>query len=100
MKRGPLLLVPTAMLALAACGQKYDPAPEAAVNNSAAAPAAAPIAASAGQIFANTAAASDMFEIEASKLAETNAASAAIKKFARAMIEGHGIHRQAQGCSQ
>lgn len=89
MKRALLFLGSTAMLALAACGQKHDASPEAVPNNSAAAPATAPVTASAAQIFANKAAASDMFEIEASKLAETNAASASIKKFALAMIKGH-----------
>lgn len=89
MKRAPLFLVSTALLALAACGQKHDPAPEVVANNNAIAPVPAPVAASAGQIFANKAAASDKFEIEASKLAEINGASTAVKKFAQAMIKGH-----------
>ncbi|MBN8813431.1 MULTISPECIES: DUF4142 domain-containing protein [Sphingomonas] len=46
-------------------------------------------AASAGQAFANAAAASDAFEIETSKLAQGQSQSAAIKKFADAMIKAH-----------
>jgi len=41
------------------------------------------------QGFANTAAASDRFEIESSKLAEASASSAAVKKFAAQMIKAH-----------
>lgn len=89
MKRAPLLLVSTALLALAACSQRKEPAPEAVANDSAIAPTPAPASASADQLFANAAAASDMFEIEASKLAESNGASASVRKFAASMIEGH-----------
>lgn len=46
-------------------------------------------AASAGQGFANAAAASDAFEIETSKLAQGQSQSAMIKKFADAMIKAH-----------
>jgi putative membrane protein len=42
-----------------------------------------------GQVFANTAARSDAFEIAAAKLASTNAASAKVKAFADAMIKAH-----------
>jgi len=42
-----------------------------------------------GQAFANTAAASDAFEIETSKLAVAKGASAAVKRFADKMIEAH-----------
>jgi putative membrane protein len=49
---------------------------------------AAPVTPSA-QDFANTAAASDNFEIETSKLAQTNGQSAAIKAFAQKMIDAH-----------
>ncbi|MGN6818763.1 MAG: DUF4142 domain-containing protein [Sphingomonas sp.] len=41
------------------------------------------------QDFANAAAASDVFEIESSKLALTNGQSSAVKDFARKMIEAH-----------
>lgn len=77
------------MLALAACGQKNDAvanntADTAVVNDVAAAPSVAP-----GQQFANTAAASDAFEIETSRLAETKAKAAGVKKFAASMIKAH-----------
>jgi len=42
-----------------------------------------------GQAFANTAASSDAFEIETSKLAESKSENAAIKKFAKQMITAH-----------
>lgn len=63
-------------------------------NTVAAAPDAAntvtaPPAATAGQSFANAAAASDAFEIETSKLALTNATTPAIKAFAKKMIDVH-----------
>lgn len=45
--------------------------------------------ASAGQTFANAAASSDAFEIASSKLAEGQAESAAVKKFAASMIKAH-----------
>ncbi len=41
------------------------------------------------QMFADAVAASDRFEVEMSKLAETRAQSAAVKDFARQMIEAH-----------
>ncbi|WP_230483329.1 DUF4142 domain-containing protein [Sphingomonas sp. Leaf21] len=43
----------------------------------------------ASQVFANAAAASDAFEIETSKLALTNGASASVKSYARKMIDAH-----------
>lgn len=89
MKRASLFLISIALLSLAACGQKHEPVQEAAVNNSVAAPAPVPMAQSGGQSFANTAAASDMFEVEASKLAQSNGASPAVQKFAQSMIKGH-----------
>jgi putative membrane protein len=94
-----LALVSAAALSLAACGKKADDTT--AVDNSAYANTsvtdvnaagandamAAP--ASGGQAFVNMAAASDSFEIETSKLAVTNGASAAVKKFAGQMITVH-----------
>lgn len=94
-----LTLVSAAALSLAACGKKADDATSvdngtyatATANDVAAAGGndamAAP--ASGGQAFVNTAAASDAFEIETSKLAATNGASAAVKKFATQMITAH-----------
>jgi putative membrane protein len=94
-----LALVSVAALSLAACGKKADDTT--AVDNSTYANStatdvnavgsndamAAP--ASGGQAFVNMAAASDAFEIETSKLAVTNGASAAVKKFAGQMITAH-----------
>lgn len=82
-----------AALALAACSPKSSETVttvnETATNEVAAAPMDAAPAVSAGQAFANTAGASDMFEIETSKLATTNANSAAVKDFANKMIAAH-----------
>ena len=94
-----LALVSVAALSLAACGKKAEDTT--AVDNSTYANTtamdvnatgsndamAAP--ASGGQAFVNMAAASDAFEIETSKLAVTNGASAAVKKFAGQMITAH-----------
>ncbi|MET0249762.1 MAG: DUF4142 domain-containing protein [Sphingobium sp.] len=90
MKPSFLVTLSVAALALASCGKKDDTTVNNTVPN-AAAPVTteAPPALSAGQVFANAAAASDAFEIESSKLAETNAASAATKSFAQSMIKGH-----------
>jgi putative membrane protein len=94
-----LTLVSVAALSLAACGKKADDgttvdnstyatmaatnATDAGGNDAMAAPA------SGGQAFVNTAAASDAFEIETSKLAATNGESAGVKKFATQMISAH-----------
>ena len=90
MKPNFLMTISVAALALASCGKKAEPAAD---NNganmtNAAAVEAAPVL-SAGQTFANAAAASDAFEIETSKLAATSAASAATKAFAQSMIKAH-----------
>lgn len=97
MKTRFLIAVSAGVLALAACGKKNDVAMNGgadtniAIDNGAemnvAAPAADPTTT---QGFANMAAASDRFEIESSKMAETSASSAAIKKFAAKMITDHG----------
>ena len=76
-------------LALAACGQKTETTntnltTDTVVSNDVSTPAAAP-----GQAFANTAAASDAFEIATSELAANQAQSATIKKFAAQMITAH-----------
>jgi putative membrane protein len=88
---------------LAACGSnEAAPTETAAVDNSAASDATAAdanlvdansSAAAAllvtGQDFANTAAASDAFEIETSKLVQSKGSSADVKKFAAEMIKAH-----------
>ncbi|WP_312490926.1 DUF4142 domain-containing protein [Sphingomonas sp.] len=87
------ILATTALLALAGCGRGNDTAQTNMTNDTAmtAQPdATTPTpAASASQSFVNAAAASDAFEIETSKLALTNGASASVKSFARKMIEAH-----------
>ena len=83
------------VLALAACG-KHEAASDNAANdvnmtatdNGAEMNAVAPSPLTA-QGFANAAAASDNFEISSSKLAASQASSAAVKKFAKQMITAH-----------
>lgn len=97
MKRQVFALL-TATCILAGCQKSADTTAEsntAAVANSATDNAAAPAMADAtakatgAQLFANGAAASDAFEIESSKLAAMNGASAETKKFATQMIAAH-----------
>lgn len=88
------LIATTALLALAGCGKKQDATPADTTNSVAAAnqldaATPTPAAVSASQSFVNTAAASDAFEIESSKLALTNASSASVKSYARKMIKAH-----------
>jgi putative membrane protein len=80
-------------LSLAACGHKTETTTTETVNTTGdnvadvetpAAPALTP-----GQTFANTAAASDAFEIETSKLALQLSQSDAVKAFARQMVTAH-----------
>lgn len=81
-----------AALTLGGCGKKVDTTTNevaAAPTNSVNAAEPTPAAESAGQLFANLAAASDTFEIESSRLAEANSQSATIKKFAASMIKAH-----------
>ena len=73
-------------LALAACSQSDDADTTA---EDAAATASATPAAPAPQDFVNTVAASDMFEIEAAKLAQEQGTSDKIKAFAAMMIKDH-----------
>jgi putative membrane protein len=90
-----LMVVSASALALAACGQRNEEAGSdanvavdngIAVDNGMTTDAALPTSA---QGFANTAAASDRFEIESSKLAATQGQSAAIKSYAAKMITAH-----------
>jgi len=90
---GPALAM---ALALGGCGRKSD---DVTVNNmstmngttgnmgndsASAMPMTSP-----AQTFANTAAASDMFEVESSKLALSKSSSAPVKKFADMMVKAH-----------
>lgn len=96
MRHGTIFSLSVAALALASCGQKAttstDTTTTVSENNIVPATDAntmvAPVA-SPGQAFANTAAASDAFEISTSQLAATNAASSAVKSFAQKMIAAH-----------
>jgi putative membrane protein len=94
----PLLFTSAALLATSACSPK---SPEAAATDTAlAGQSDMPVepmsdagsdagAAATPQAFVDQAAASDMFEIESSKLAATMAKSTAIKSFAAMMIADH-----------
>jgi len=93
MKTATILTLSAFALTLSACSKKDDadaPATTAAEADAMASdPSSAVPAASAGQTFADTAAASDAFEIETSRLAADKAQSARIKSFAAGMIKAH-----------
>ncbi|BAV66159.1 DUF4142 domain-containing protein [Sphingobium cloacae] len=87
-----IFAIALAALALGGCGKKSEPVPNetvAAPTNGLNAVESAPVPENADQAFANAAAASDMFEVESSRLAEINSQSASVKKFAEAMIKAH-----------
>ena len=100
-----MVILSASALALSACGQKTDPANTADTSmttndagtfdanstttadmNSTTSAGNMTAPATGGQVFANTAAASDAFEIATSKLALENSSSTAVKKFANQMI--------------
>ena len=79
-----------AALSLAACGPKADPAATAAPAEQAMVPApAAPAVVTMASDFVPMAAASDMFEIEAAKVAQSKSTNAEVKTFAAEMIAAH-----------
>jgi putative membrane protein len=95
------IVVSSALLALTACNRGADTttanttdttmtgtnvSDTTAMNDTA---AASPTTSNASQTFVNVAAASDAFEIETSKLALANGASASVKAFATKMIAAH-----------
>jgi len=91
MKHYAIAALAAAALTTSGCGKKdetvaADPQIAAGASETAV-PATTP--ASPGQAFADTAAASDTFEVEASKLAATKASSAKVKSFAAQMIKAH-----------
>lgn len=93
MKHAAIIGISALALALAGCGKKDEAEPQATaqgdvVTTDTESTTPAPEL-SAGQAFANAAAASDAFEIEASKLAAQKAQSAKIKNFAVTMIAAH-----------
>jgi putative membrane protein len=97
MKHSVFLAVSCAALALAGCKKTDTPsdAGASAAATDSAIPAddtsapASDVAANPDQAFADAAAASDAFEIQSSKLAETKAKSAKVKSFAAQMIKAH-----------
>lgn len=97
MKSRIAVLITGVALALSGCG-KHEAASNdvsmdtnASIDNATAenTAAATPLSPTTAQGFVNAAAASDKFEIESSKLAQTASSSAAIKKFANQMISAH-----------
>ena len=88
----PLFLIAAFPLSLAACGRGNDEPlttdPNAVQQDNGDAAAVSSGATSTGQ-FADVVAASDKFEIEASKLAASSSAAAAVKDFAKMMIDAH-----------
>ena len=92
MKLNSVILVGTA-LTFAACGRDNEVSDadvaNASMNGALNESAAAPLAPTTAQAFANVAAASDRFEIESSNLAATAGQSAAIKSFAAQMLKAH-----------
>lgn len=105
MKLSLCVAISLVALGLGGCGKKAEPAPSAepsaripikgeraATEVSANLPTnegAVAVAVSPEQMFANTAAASDTFELETSMLAARKAASAKVKRFAEQMIKAH-----------
>jgi putative membrane protein len=95
MKSRLLIVVSGSVLALTACNKHDDTATTNAVDtnvitdNGMVANATAEAGPLTPQGFVNTAAASDRFEIESSKLAAASAKSAAVKSFAQKMISAH-----------
>ena len=92
MKHSVLFAISIAALSLAGCHKNAaTPAADSstATSDMSRSPSVATTSASAGQAFADTAAASDTFEIETSKLAVTKAQSGKVKHFAEEMIKAH-----------
>ena len=88
-----LIVVSGSALAITACNKHDEVTTNAAANNVMIESGATANTAEAGPLtsqgFANTAAASDRFEIESSKLAATAGMSAAVKSFAAKMVTAH-----------
>ncbi len=90
MKHSILFAASFAALTLAGCNEQ-TPATDSTADTAAAdaTMSAAPTAESPAQEFANAAAASDMFEIESSRLAASKATASEIRTFAESMIKAH-----------
>lgn len=94
MRSNMILTLAAAGLALGGCGHKSETSSNVITVNTSdgmvtASDGSTTSTVSAGQVFANTAAASDAFEIATSRLAATNGKSSAVKSFASKMIEAH-----------
>jgi putative membrane protein len=92
MRYTAFVAVSAVALALSGCGKKSEPDPQGPTGAETAGMAGdvvPPVAASAGQIFADTAASSDAFEIATSQLAAEQAGSAKTKNFATNMVKAH-----------
>ncbi len=76
-------------LTLAACGQNNEQAETVAPDANPAATVPTPADETSAPDFVNKAAASDMFEIEAGKIALERSANAQVKAFAQMMVDGH-----------
>ena len=94
----PLLIAGAAIaaLSLAACGQKTEtkgaatPAEQAATPDAnPAATIATPADEASAPVFVEKASASDLFEVEAAKLAQATSKNAEVKKFAADMVAAH-----------
>lgn len=90
-----LMLTGSALLALAACGSPADEpdvTADSAMADANTAMTPEPAAATAGtpQEFVTMAASSDMYEMEAARLAKQNATADAVKSFADMMLTDHG----------
>jgi len=84
-----LLLAAAGALALTACGDNDTAATDAAAGTGATAAATPSPTAMAAQAFVDTAAASDMYEVEAGKLAQEMGTSQAVKDFGAMMETDH-----------
>ncbi len=76
-------------LTLAACGQKNDQTTAVAPDANPAATIPTPTDETSAPEFVEKAAASDMFEVEAGKIAMQRSANAQVKAFAQMMVDGH-----------
>lgn len=91
MNRFAIAALAAVAVATAGCGKKDGAGEDVAADPRPAPGASGPAAhaVSPGQAFADTAAASDAFEVETSKLAGSKASSAKVKSFAEQMIKAH-----------
>ncbi|RYY11065.1 MAG: DUF4142 domain-containing protein, partial [Alphaproteobacteria bacterium] len=89
------IIASTALLALTACGKNAETAQTNTVTTAQvgdtgmATTTPTPASASAAQSFANTAAASDAFEIATSEVALSKSTSTSVKAYAQKMIDAH-----------